>query len=161
MLLATLAAPSRAADAEKDAWVPGSIEDLRRDVSHPEDFRRFVEGSSPKHGDVDGPRVFARRYAASAALDLPRPQSDLTPERVRIPPLPNANMRPSQAGNAGTGDFPLSGFAVVLGIGILGTGVLIGVGRLAFPIESEPTGAVRGAAASSSLSSDPVGAQNS
>src|SRR6185312_8170213 len=71
--LAALAAAPRA--AELPAPHAKAVEDLSRGAERPDDFKRVLEGSADRRGDVDAPEVLgrsgARGRSASAGLDRP------------------------------------------------------------------------------------------
>ncbi|HXT01509.1 MAG TPA: hypothetical protein VN915_12605 [Elusimicrobiota bacterium] len=139
--LAALAAASRAAAAElpRARPAPSAVEDLDQGAVRPDDFKRVLEGSLERRGDVDAPDVLARGAAGrAAAIRLSRPERAPRPGADVAPPT-----SPALAPRAGaavrevwTPDLKTRKLAAALGLGLL----LIAVSWLETPRELEADG---------------------
>lgn len=141
LVVLALASSTRAAEPKprKDSGPSSSIEELPADISRPENFSRFVEGSQAKHGDVDAPRAFpnAGGRGPAAALSLSRSSTAPRLEGNFVPATPSAAAVPLAAPRKPidwTPGLPVLKLSAVAGLGFL----LIAGSMLGTPFESHP-----------------------
>jgi hypothetical protein len=136
-VLAALAASPRAAAAER---ARAAVEDLSRGAARPDDFKRVLEGSPERRGDVDVPGAFTRREgrARAEAPRLSRPEPGLRPEGAVVPPsaVLLAGRADAPRREDWTPDLKTREIAAVLGLGLL----LIAGSWLETPRELETVG---------------------
>jgi hypothetical protein len=85
LLLLVLAPLAHGADSKRSA----KLKDLQRDISNPEGFDRFVEGSPELKAGVAGPGAVSERvFAATPMSGLQKPAPRLRPEQAALPPAP-------------------------------------------------------------------------
>jgi hypothetical protein len=127
ILLAPLAPAAGAADGSrvKTGGAPSiQIDALSSDVSRPEDFQRFVEGSNARRDGAAAPRAFGRRDAGRRSGEArlrggPKPGPRAEP--ASVPSAPAENVR----GKLANLDFlpetrlPVRGMSGVLGLGLM------------------------------------------
>jgi hypothetical protein len=142
LVLLALASSSRAAESKprEASQPPSPIEELPSDISRPENFSRFVEGSRAKQGDIDAPRASARGgegRGPSAPLSLSRSQAGPRLEGKFVPASPSATAAPLAAArkpSAWTPELPVMKLAAVAGLGFM----LIAGSMLGTPFDSRP-----------------------
>lgn len=136
-VLAALSAAPRAAAAERARPARSAVEDLSRGAVRPDDFKRVLEGSAERRGDVDVPAAFAGAGREKAdGPRLSRPEPALRPEGADVPAAPAPAVRRAAAAprEAWTPDLKTREVAAVLGLGLM----LIAGSWLETPREAEP-----------------------
>ena len=141
LVLLALASSARAAEpkSRKASEPSSSIEELPADISRPENFSRFVEGSQAKQGDVDAPRAFSRAggRGPAAPLSLSRAQTGQRLEEKFVPATPSAAAVPLAAPRkpiSWTPELPVLKLSAVAGLGFM----LIAGSMLGTPFQSHP-----------------------
>lgn len=143
LALAALACLPRASAAAESSEprTASAVEDLSQGAGRPDDFKRFIEGSRERRGDVDAPDVLARggERGPGAALRLSRPEQALRPEGAVVPPaaVPAARRGEAPERDAWTPDLKTRQLAAALGLGLM----LIAGSWLQTPRETEPDAA--------------------
>ena len=134
---ALAASPAAVAETGKARGASNDVEDLQGDIARPDDFRKFVDGSRDRQGDVDAPEVSAQggKRDPRAPFRPGRKGSGPRPEGTSVPAaaVPAAGRAAESRSFAWAPGLETRKIAAVLGLGLM----LIAGSWLETPVEPE------------------------